>query len=386
MTIAFMPEVAKFHNLAHIFISLTGAILLLAIWYNIRKRFRQILEEDDSQKRVDKGLLHLSMAMFVWVLSGGWAYIGHAFMWTGSISYQLGINLFSTLNNLFLLLALFYFYHAPAFIYHNQKNIKKIIFVIIGVSALTLMLPQFLGENNLVQNMRISSMPDLVLSGFLSFLLVLSFYRTFVQRGLKVVAYISVLVIVLMFISQLPEVFLQLDNGFTNNLLKIIAKTSLISIFLVLATSWVIRLASAPRPNEMSIKFLDWSLVKLTIPSKGVYDKVIDFGAKTTQYKNLFKFAVRRKYGAGESQSIGVHAGGEIKNQSYLSRILENLNDILELEDVQKLDRRDLFTFLGQGQYRLRVVPENIRIDSTLLEEFVKTADNQEYSTLCNQL
>ena len=53
-----MTSVAQFHNLAHIFISFVGAILLLAIYSNIRKRFRQILEEDESQKRVDSGLLY----------------------------------------------------------------------------------------------------------------------------------------------------------------------------------------------------------------------------------------------------------------------------------------------------------------------------------------
>ena len=62
-----MTNVEQFHNLAHIFISFVGAILLLAIYSNIRKRFRQILEEDASQKRVDSGLLYLSLAMFVWV-------------------------------------------------------------------------------------------------------------------------------------------------------------------------------------------------------------------------------------------------------------------------------------------------------------------------------
>ncbi|MEO1623914.1 MAG: hypothetical protein AAFV25_02060 [Bacteroidota bacterium] len=381
-----IQEVARFHHLAHIFISLTGAVLLLAIWYNIRRRFRQILEEDDSQMRVDKGLLYLSLAMFVWVLSGCWAYGGGVLQAEGRISFQLGINLFSTLNNLFLLLALFYFSHAPAFIYHNPANIKKIVGMIIAVAILTLAFPQFLGEDNEAYGMKISAIPDLILSAFLSGLLLVSFYRTFVHRGLRIVAYISVLIILLMFVSQLPEVFRGFDDGFANNLLKIIAKTSLISIFLLLATSWVIQLANAPRPNEMSLRFLDWSLVKLNIPSKDVHDQLIDFKARTTQYKNLFKFALRRKFGEGEEQSIGVHAGGEIKNQSYLSRIIDNINDILQLEEEQKLERRDLFTFLGQGQYRLRMVPDNIKIEDALLKEFLKNSENQAYREVCKQL
>lgn len=62
-----MTDVIQFHNLTHTFISLFGAILLLAIYYNIRKHFQTILEEDDTQKRVDKGLMYLSLAMIVWV-------------------------------------------------------------------------------------------------------------------------------------------------------------------------------------------------------------------------------------------------------------------------------------------------------------------------------
>ncbi len=324
-----MTEVAKFYILSHICISFIGGVLLLALWYNIRARFSQLLEEDDSQKRVDKGLLYLSFAMFIWVLSGCWSYGGTVFSFTETQGYHLAINLFSIVNNMFLLLALFYFYYAPGFIYHNKKNIKKIIIAIVLTSIITFLLPFILGEGNVFRNIRISGIPDLLLSAFLCYLLGISFYRTFAYRGLKIIGYISVLVILLIFVSQISEVFLNFGNDFSNNFIKIIAKTSLISIFLVLATTWVIRLASTPKPNEITIHFLDWSLVKLNIPTKNIYDQTIDFGSKTTQYKNLLKFAIRRKYAEGDSQTIPVSLGGEIKNQTYLTRIIENINDIL---------------------------------------------------------
>ena len=233
--------------------------------------------------------------MFVWVISGCWIFGGTIFNTTETQGYQLAINLFSIVNNMFLLLALFYFYYAPKFIYHNKKNIKKIIWVIIFTSVITFALPFILKESNVVNGIRISAVPDLLLSAFLCYLLGVSFFRTFVYRGLKIIGYISVLVILLIFVSQISEVFLTFGNDFSNNFIKIIAKTSLISIFLVLATTWVIRLASTPKPNEITIHFLDWSLVKLNIPTKNIYDQTIDFGSKTTQYKNLLKFAIRRK-------------------------------------------------------------------------------------------
>lgn len=378
-----MTDVTQFHNLSHTFISFVGAILLLAIYSNIRKRFRQILEEDDSQKRVDSGLLYLSLAMFVWVVSGIWAYVANRFLFSDTLIYQAGINILSIINNLFLLLALFYFYHAPRFIYNNTKNVKTIIGIIILVTLITLVMSSMYG-NNIHNGIKLNAIPDLILTGFLCVLLLISFYKTFMHRGLKLVAVISVVVIILTFISQLPEVFLMWTNDFATHLIKIIAKTSLICLFLVLATSWVIQLANTPKPNEIRIKFLDWSLIQLSIPSKNIQNAQVDFGSKATQYKNLLKFAIRRKYGNVADQSMLVNVGGEIKNQTYLTRIIENINEILQLENEQQLERKDIFTFLGEGKYRLRMISENITIDESILHEFTQHPENKVYKVFCN--
>jgi hypothetical protein len=127
---------------------------------------------------------------------------------------------------------------------------------------------------------------------------------------------------------------------------------------------------------------MDWSLIKITIPSKEIFGVTIEFGSKTTQYINLLKFAIRRKYGNETAQSIVIGLGGEINNQTYLSRIIDNMNEILKLEEDQKLDRKDLFTFIGQGKYRLRIIPENIKIDEALLREFINSPGNQEYISI----
>ncbi len=364
-----MTEVTTFYILSHIFISFIGGILLLALWFQIRKQFKQILEENEQEKRVDKGLLYLSLAMFVWVASGIWAYLGNSIPFKDNSIFQLGIHLLSLLNNLFLLLALFYFYYAPKFIYNNKKNIKIIIVLITFTSIITIILSYF-NISNSSTNLLIEGVPDLLVTAFLCYLLAVSFYRTFVHRGLKVVGYVSLLIIILVFISQISGVFLDFGTDFSNNFLKIIAKTSLIAIFLVLATSWVIRLANMPKPNEMVIQFLDWGLVKISIPTKGIFNQTIDFKSKTTQYKNLLKFAVRRKLSENKQQSIQVGLAGEIKNQTYLTRIIDNINSILQLKKDKQLERSDLFTFIGEGKYRLRIIPENIIIDNTLLEEF----------------
>jgi len=377
-----MTDVVRFHTLALILISFTGALLLLAIWYNISDRFKQILQEDNSPKRVDKGLLYLSLAIFVWVVAGCWAYLGNGSQFSQRPYFETGNNLFSITNDLFLFLALCYADHAPLFIHKHKRNRNRIIIFIFIIGILTCLIPLFLGEYNEKYGVRISALPDLILSGMLTFLLIATFYRTFATRGLKIVAVISVVAIVFIFVSLLPDAFPDLYDDFTKDLIKITAKTSFIAITLVLATSWVIQLANTPRPNEMMISFMDWSLIKITIPSKKVFDATIEFGSKTTQYINLFKFGIRRKYGSEATQSILIGLGGEINNQTYLSRIIDNMNEILQLEEDQKLERKDLFTFIGQGKYRLRIIPENIKIDETLLREFINSPPNQEYKSI----
>lgn len=377
-----MTEVVKFHILAHIIISFTGALLLLAIWYNISDRFRQILQEDNSPKRVDRGLLYLSLAIFVWVIAGCWAYLGNAFQFSDALFFRTGNNLFSIANDLFLFLALRYADHAPDFIHKNIRNTNRIVALIIVAAVMTGLVPALMGNSDTISGVRLSALPDLILSGFLTFLLIVTFYRTFANRGLKIIAFISVIAILFIFVSILPDAFPELYDDFTKNLIKITAKTSFIAVTLVMATSWVIQLATTPKPNEMMISFMDWSLIKITIPSKKVFNATIEFGSKTTQYTNLFKFAIRRKYGNESAQSILIGYGGEINNQTYLSRIIDNMNEILTLEDEQKLERKDLFTFIGQGRYRLRIIPENIKIDETLLKEFVSAPENQEYKTI----
>lgn len=368
-----MSEVTQFHILSHIFISLIGAVLLLAIYYNIRKRFKLILEDKNDTKRVDKGLLYLSFGMLVWVISGVAAYASNHFSYQNTTAYQVVVNLLSTVNNLFWLLALYYFYDAPKFIYRNEKNVKTISVIIILAASATLVLSWTVG-NAIFNNIKPLAIPDVLLTTFLCALMAVSFYKTFIDRDLKLVAILAVVIIFLLYVSQLSDVFVDLDNIFTNQLIRVVAKTSLVAVFLVLATSWVIELSQTPKPNEMRIAFLDWSLIKLTIPSKGIYEVTIDFKSKTTQYKNLLNFAYRRKFESSTDQCIVVNSGGDIKSQTYVTRIIDNINSILNLSEDDKLQRRDLITFVGESKYRLRILPEHISIDEALLAEYSKNS------------
>ena len=96
-----MTSVEHFYILAHMGISAIGGLLLLAIWYNIKTRYRKLLVEDDSQQRVDKGLAYLSSALFMWVLAGGWTWLYKSTEVVSEQWYYVGLSLCSTGNNLF---------------------------------------------------------------------------------------------------------------------------------------------------------------------------------------------------------------------------------------------------------------------------------------------
>lgn len=375
-----MQPVAQFHFLAHSGISFIGAILLFAIYYNIRRRFSAQIGDEGNFLRVDKGLIYLGFALLAWVLSGAWGYTASLFPVKHEVDFAFQIA-FSFLNNIFFLLALYYFDHAPDFIYRNKKSRIVLTILVILVAIVSVILPKdaiSIG-NTFIQ---VNAVPDLIFSFFLSGILGYTLYRTFSHRKLQVVAILSVVIITSMFLSQFPQVVVAWNNNFESYIVKLISKTSLIALFLVLAASWVIELANTPKPAEIRLHFTDWSRIVLSIPSKKIEAVEIDFGSKTTQFKNLLKFSIRRKYGQGDDQCVNVSSGGEIKSQAYVTRIPDNINEILDLQGDNKLDRKDLFTFLGEGKYRLRLLPDAIEIEESLLSEFLHHSENEVYRRL----
>ncbi|WP_196886997.1 hypothetical protein [Aureivirga sp. CE67] len=362
-----------FHLLASIFISFIGGSLLLAIWYHIQKQFKTKLIEDEQQPRLDKGLFYLALAMFVWVVSGVWNLIYINFSSLDAQNFTAGLSIFSALNNICFFFALFYFRHAPKYLFQKSKIRTTISFTILGLAFITIISTFIFGDDFYIFNsLKLNAIPDFLISILITYWLMLTFYKTFTQRNLKLIGIIAFLALLMMLVSQLPDVIKLPESIFTFHLIKIIAKTSLISICLVLATSWVIELAQTPTSKEVTLHFIDWSLVKITIPSKDIYDELIDFGSKTTQFKNFLLFAISRQNQNASKQGILVGSDGKIKSQTYLSRIIENINSILNLEKNNALERKDLFTFLGEGTYRLRVLPEHIKIDEALKNEFQK--------------
>lgn len=368
----------QFYLITELLISLIGGFLLLAIWLVVRDKFRQKLTSEIAVKRFDNGLLYLSFSVFVWSFSAFLILVFNQFEADGWI-ILISQNMFSILNSLFLILALYYFDNSPEYLYNNKKSTARILFFFVGLSIISLLIALFFGETINTYGIRFNTIPDLLLSATLTWFLVLSFHRTFYNRRMKSVSVVAVLSIIMLFITQLPYVF-NFENYISGiDLAKLIAKTTLIFVFLVLGTSWVLELSQLPEATTMKINFVNWNVVELSIPSKNIVNQKIDFGNKTTQFNNLLKFAIRRKFASEQNMCIEVFNGGEILSQTYLSRIIDNINAILELEDNRKITRNDFFTFIGQAKYRLRFLPEYIEINNALLLEFTGNIDNGQY-------
>lgn len=368
----------QFYLIAELFISLIGGFLLLSIWLVIQKKFQQKLISEISIKRFDKGLLFMSFSVFVWSLSSLLILVFTKFNTSGWV-ILISQNMSSILNSMFLILALQYSDNSPQYIYNNKKGTQKILFFFIGVSLLSLVTALFFGETINTYGVRFNTIPDVLLSVILSCLLILSMYRTFYTRNMKSAAFIAIVSVVLLFITQVPYVFNFEDYTSFIQLAKLISKTTLIFLFLVIGTSWVLELSQLPEATTMKINFVNWNIIEFSIPSKNIINQTVDFGNKTTQFNNLLKFAIRRKYASEENMCIEVYNGGEILSQTYLTRIIDNINVILELDEGKKMTRNDFFTFIGQAKYRLRFLPQYIDINESLLLEFTHNIDNGLY-------
>lgn len=368
----------QFYLITEFLISLIGGFLLLSIWLVVQNKFKQKLTSEISIKRFDKGLLFISFSVFVWSFSS-LLLLGFMIFNIDNWITLISQNMFSIMNSLFLILALYYFDNSPKYLYNNKKSTTRILLFFTGISVFSILIALFFGETINTYGYRLNTIPDLILSAILTWFLIISLYRTFYNRNMKSVALIAVLSIIVLFITQVPYVFNFETFSFQIDLAKLIAKTTLIFVFLVLGTSWVLELSQLPEATTMKINFLNWNKIILTIPSRNIVNKTIEFGNKTTQFNNLLKFAIRRKFATEENMCIEVFNGGEILSQTYLSRIIDNINTILELENDMKITRNDFFTFIGQAKYRLRFLPNHIEINESLLIEFTHNIDNGLY-------
>lgn len=204
----------------------------MSIWYHIGK------------KQKDFGQVWLALSILCWSISGAAiVYFTSEFM-NLDLGQQNGLeaselkldgwlSILSLLNSLFILLALPWFKHLPNYIAPVIKS--KFWPIIVGLPFLFSLLPTLSkvftgGQSGLISEL------DFYYSVLTLLVLGTVLWESFVKRRLSLLAYLSVICILITFAAQIYKLS---DNVVNQILFAAIFKTSLIMIFFALALSWV---------------------------------------------------------------------------------------------------------------------------------------------------
>ncbi|MEL7119949.1 MAG: hypothetical protein AAFO07_10920 [Bacteroidota bacterium] len=282
-------------------VCLFAFLALMAIWWHI------------GRKQGDFGQVWLALSVLCWSFSGGvdvWyaqELQSQAQELMGGndiqvqqekISFQLQAwrSVMSLFNSLFILLALPWFKYIP-------KRIEPIVksnywHFIIGLPFLFSLMPtisrMFLGSSyGLISEL------DVYYSVLTLAFLGLILWESFARRRLLMLAWLSVMCILITFAAQLYKLT---SSNIDPNLFSAIFKTSLIMIFFALALSWVKELAEniIPAPEQLFItlgsKKISNKKVEHQVRFRGIPGKgTIPITLTPALYELLFKFAKTKK-------------------------------------------------------------------------------------------
>lgn len=244
--------------------------------------------------------------------------------WTGWTS------IFSLFNSLFILLALPWFRYIPKSINAIVKS--KFWKLIVGLPFLFSLLPTLSKIWNYQANAIISEL-DVYYSVFTLIFLGIIMWSSFDKRRLPVLAWISLLSILITFIAQIYKM-----TGSDINLIlfSAIFKTSLIMIFFALALSWVKELSENTITNleKISLKLFQNQTNGLT--DQGVYlfmgSKKIQVNLGDSYFALLGTFVQKKKHPVDEGwleiKPKNDHRSGktyEIQDHNQIKRLLQQM-------------------------------------------------------------
>lgn len=247
------------------------------------------------------------------------------------------LSILSLLNSLFILLALPWFKYLPKYIEPIIKS--KFWPIIVGLPFLFSLLPTISKIYTGTQSGLISEL-DVYYSVLTLLVLGVVLWESFVKRRLALLAYLSVICILITFAAQIYKLS---DNDVNQILFSAIFKTSLIMIFFALALSWVKDLTEkiSSSSNNIFLKAFrikknEKSYVnKLSIKGlNGAKENVIDLSHKNFDLMNKF---ITEKKNDGEGWL-------EIKPKSN-----ERSGKIFEINDHNEIKR--LLTSILDGVY-----------------------------------
>ena len=217
-------------------------LALVAIWYHI------------GRKQKDFGQIWLAFSVLCWSCSGlVEVYFANQIQTNELTTFRADgwRSIFSLFNSLFILMALPWFKYIPKQLEPIIKS--KFWYLIIGLPFLFSLLPtlsKMITGNDIKLIAELDVYYALLTLGFLGFVLFASFSR----RRLNLLAYLSIVCILFVFLAQVLKIT---GSPINQILFSAIFKTSLIMIFFALALSWVKELAEnvLPEPAHLFLKF-----------------------------------------------------------------------------------------------------------------------------------
>ncbi|MGB7395849.1 MAG: hypothetical protein WA913_15800 [Pricia sp.] len=211
-------------------------IALMAIWWHIGK------------KQKDFGQVWLALSVLCWSISGlGEVYFSETST-EGTYLLEGSRSVLSLLNSLFILLALPWFRYLPKPVGHIIKS--KYWIYIVGVPFLFSLLPTL---SKMISGKAYGIISELdVYYAFLTLLFLgLVLWESFVKRGLKSLAWLSLATI---FVTLTAQFYKLADSPINLVLFSAIFKTTLIMLFFALSLSWVKELIENVIPSSINLR------------------------------------------------------------------------------------------------------------------------------------
>ncbi len=382
MSVEAVSYLYQFFGLWQITIGFFAFMALWAIWGHITK------DQDKGEK--DKGLMWLSFAVLIWAFSGV-VDVFHAHQLKNSSEltefdnsvYEGLRSMLSIINSALILLALPCFKHIPRSIGKFVKSdawlfiVGTTFFICTAVSILMITKVIIPSKAAFIYSV------DFIYAMFTLSFLGLILWESFEKRGIKLLAYLSVVSIACTLIAQVLKLNLE-DTVFWGIFFSCAFKTILIMLFFALALSWVKEMTKNyfPQPDEMHLFFIQKKIqtnkynyqVILTIPPH-IQTQAVSYTEKP--FSLFLSFAEARKkanndpkLGWLEIQPKSYKTGDyDIKDYNEINRLLDPiLNSSFGLDNwTSEVERshlkKVLFAYQKNRKIKLRVHPSNIHFE-----------------------
>jgi len=347
-----------------------AAVALYSIW-------RNIITHAPSAGKKDYGLAYLSGALGIWVLLSLWG-LSNTHLpppWPDTVR-----SLLSTVNSMLYLLAIQHFDYAYEQVRRRWWQ-PAVLTSAAVTAAVTLLIAWYATANSIPAEIANEwvNWPDLLFAGPAILALGIAFWRSFFFRGYKLLAWLSVAIMLLVFLIQIPDVFLewQREPAFSalENWLTLSVYAVMTMFCFALATSWGVEEFSLPLPDQTHLAFggRDGRRWRLHIR---VREQRIEASVPPMAIKNLLLFVARRMEAPEDGWvSVDELNGGHVDFRRIVVPIAEAWQEAdtgaegsEEKTYIEKV-RRTLFEYQNPGQYRIRVPLANLTFSDAFFQQ-----------------